>query len=185
VAAALARNETNGVSPGQAPAGIYGILEQARALHADYPVDQDREDLNEGSVNLIVSKGGTIRIYGFRSLVNKLTNPTWFQATSRRIYMAVQARGNAIGENYVERQVDGQGLIFAQLGSELLSMLKEFYDDGALFGTTFAEAASVDTTTVNTPETIAAGEIHARMMIVPSPTGEAVIIDIVKQQIPG
>jgi hypothetical protein len=156
-----------------------------QGVHADYPVDQDREDLNEGSVNLIVSKGGTIRIYGFRSLVNKLTNPNVVPGNIAAHLHGCPGARQRHRENYVERQVDGQGLIFAQLGSELLSMLKEFYDDGALFGTTFAEAASVDTTTVNTPSTIAAGEIHAKIMIVVSPTGEAVILDIVKQQIPG
>lgn len=185
VAALLARNDSSGVSIGQAPAGDYGILDQARQVHASVATDAQREALNEGSVNFIINKGGTIKLYGFRTLVNPLTNPTWKQGTSIRTYMAVSAQSDAIAEHYVMRQIDGQFIVFKQLQGELLNMLGDFYLDGALYGATFPDAASVDVDSVNTPASIAAGEIHAKEMIVVSPTGEAVIIDIFKQQISG
>jgi hypothetical protein len=107
-------------------------------------------------------------------MVNPLTNPTWKFGTAARVVMAVQARGEAIMEKYVMRQVDGQHLIFKNLQGELISMSGDFESDGALY-----EPTIVDTDSVNTPESISAGEIHAKMEVVPAPTGEAVILDLV------
>lgn len=182
-AALTAHNDANGVSIAQTAGGIYGIADQARKLRTIFPLDQDREDLNEGGVNLLHSIGGVIKVFGVRSLVNPLTNPTWKQITSRRTYMAIAARADAIMQDYVLRQIDGQGLIFKQLGAQLTTMLGEFYADGALHGATIADAFSVNVDSVNTPTTISNGEINAQLEIVVSPTGEAVTLTIIKNQI--
>jgi hypothetical protein len=187
VAALLARNDSRGVSPGQAPGGNFGILEQARAVKATFPLDQDRDDLNEGSVNLIRSIGGTIKLYGFRSLVNPVTNPNWFQATSRRVYMTAAARGASILENYVLIQIDGRKRVLGRLQSELSSMMNDLYVAEALFGDTAGEAFAVDTLSdaVNPVAQLKLGKIKARVSGVYSPTGETIEMELIKQPIPG
>lgn len=186
VAALLARNETRGVSPGQAPAANFGILEKARGVKATFPVDQDREDLNEGSVNLIRNIGGTIKLYGFRSLVNPITNVNWFQATSRRTYMTAAARGGAIMENYVMIQIDGKKKRLGELQSELITMMNDLYEDDALFGDTAGEAFAVDALSdaVNPISQLKLGKIKVRVSGVYSPTGENIEMELIKQPIP-
>ena len=51
---------------------------------------------------------------------------------------------------------------------------------GALYGDVAEEAFSIDTTSVNTTATIAAGEVHAIVRVRVSPTGEWVVIEIQK-----
>lgn len=184
VCAAISRNDQAGISPDQAPAGDYGILDQALDVRAQFPLDQDREDLNEGGVNLVQVIDGAVTIYGFRTLVSKISNPNWYQAANSRLYMSIAANADAILKKYVMKTIDGQGHLFANLANELTALLTGYWNDDALFGATAAEAFAVDTgDSVNTPETIAAGEIHAKIQVVMSPTGEAVELDIVKRQI--
>jgi hypothetical protein len=59
-------------------------------------------------------------------------------------------------------------------------VLQPHFDAGELFGATPAEAYSVDTTSVNTSQTLAAGQLNARVGIRVSPMAEFVYIDVVK-----
>jgi hypothetical protein len=62
-------------------------------------------------------------------------------------------------------------------------VLQPHFDAGELFGSTAAEAYSVDTTSVNTSQTLAAGQLNARVGIRVSPMAEFVYIDVVKTPI--
>jgi hypothetical protein len=60
-------------------------------------------------------------------------------------------------------------------------MLLAFYNEGSLYGTTPQEAYSVDVgSSVNTPTTIANGELHAVLSVRMSPDAEWVVIEVVK-----
>jgi hypothetical protein len=77
--------------------------------------------------------------------------------------------------------MDGRGKKIAQFGSELAVMLGGFYDAGALYGETAADAFQVDVgSSVNTPTTIANGELHAVLKVRMSPFAELVVIEIVR-----
>ena len=76
----------------------------------------------------------------------------WMWFGGAREVMAVAHEADAIGENFVLQQIDGHGVLFAQLNSALKGMLLEHYGRGALFGPTPEEAFSVNTgASVNTP----------------------------------
>ena len=94
--------------------------------------------------------------------------------------MSVAHEADAIGE-HVLKQIDGQGTLFAAFNADLKGMLLEHYNRGALYGATPEEAFSVNTgASINTPATIANGEVHAIIRLRTSPTAEWVHVVIVK-----
>lgn len=175
----IARLDAATQNPNLAAAGVNGITRAAVGLTQTWSDDQ-RQILNEQGVTVAVTKYGTIRTYGARSAAGpQELNWMWFGGA--REVMAVAHESDAIGENFVLRQIDGQGVIFSQLNSALKGMLLEHYGRGALYGATPEEAFNVNTSpSVNTPETIAAGEIHAVIRLKTSPTAEWVHIVIIK-----
>jgi len=175
----IARLDAATQNPNLAAAGVNGITRGAVGLTQVWS-DEQRQTLNEQGVTVAVTKYGTIRTYGARSAAGPAElNWMWFGGA--REVMAVAHESDAIGENYVLRQIDGQGVLFTQLNAALKGMLLEHYGRGALYGATPEEAFNVNTgSSVNTPETIAAGEVHAVIRLKTSPTAEWVHIVIIK-----
>src|SRR5262245_15733100 len=175
----IARLDAATQNPNLAAAGVNGVTRGAIGLTQTW-TDEQRQTLNEQGVTVAVTKYGTIRTYGARSAAGPAElNWMWFGGA--RVVMAIAHRSDAIGENFVLRQIDGQGVLAAQLNSALKGMLLEFYGVGALYGATPEEAFNVNTgSSVNTPETIAAGEVHAVIRLKTSPTAEWVHIVIIK-----
>ena len=175
----LARSDAATQNPNLAAAGTNGIARSALGLSKSYS-DSDRQALNEAGLTLAVQKYGTIRTYGARSLAGA-GNLTWLWFGGAREVCAVAHEADAIGENYVLKQIDGQGTLFAALNADLKGMLLEHYARGALYGATPEEAFSVNTgASINTPATIANGEVHAIIRLKTSPTAEWVHVVIVK-----
>ena len=180
----IARNDA-AVSPNIAAAGIsYGQALYPIALSQPKFSDADREEMNDTGVNLAVQQFGGIMAYGFRTLTDPVQDPNWIAFSNSRLYMAIVAQADAIGENYVFSQIDGKGVTIGQFNGDLAAMLLGFYNDGSLYGATSDAAFAVDTgDSVNTPETIANGELHAVLRVKMSPFAELVEIDIVKRLI--
>ena len=175
----IARSDAATQNPNLAAAGVNGITRGAVGLTQTY-TDTDRETLNQQGVTIAILKYGTIRTYGARSVAGP-AELTWMWFGGAREVMAVAHQADAIGENYVLQQIDGQGVLFSQLNSALKGMLLEHYGRGALYGQTPEEAFSVNTgSSVNTPATIAAGEVHAVIRLKTSPTAEWVHIVVIK-----
>jgi hypothetical protein len=185
VAAAMARNDAAGVSPNQPSGGDLGDSRFAFDVKAKFPLEADRGDLNDGSVNLILLKNGLVRIYGNRTLVSKDANPDWYQASNARFYMKIAAQADNILEGYVLKQIDGRRVLFSQLRGEVIGMLMPYFENGSLYGETAEEAFYVDTDTVNTDATIANNEINVSIQLVMSNSGETVTLNIIKQRITG
>ena len=98
--------------------------------------------------------------------------------------MAIVAKSDAIGEKYVLRQIDGKGRTAAEFAGELSGMLAAYYETGGLYGDTPEEAFRVDVgPAVNTPETLAEGQLRAVLELRMSPMAELVVIEIVKTPI--
>jgi hypothetical protein len=174
----LARVDALG-NQNQPAAGINGVSRLGLGLSQTYS-DDDREALNEAGVTLGKLVYGDVRTYGARTAAGP-DDARWLWFGNSRVVMAIGHRADAIAQNYVLRQIDGRRQLFAALESELRGMLLEFFNAGALYGATPPEAFDVDTgSTVNTIETIAAGEVHAVIRIKTSPTAEWVQISIVK-----
>jgi phage tail sheath protein FI len=175
----IARSDAATGNPNVPAAGANGISRMALGLSQTYS-DDVREALNVAGVDVAILKYGTVRTYGYRSAAGP-DDPNWLWYGGARELNALAHESDAIAENYVLRQIDGQGALFASLHNDLKGMCLEHYRRGALYGVTPDEAFAVDTgSTVNTPATIAAGEVHAVVRAKTSPAAEWVQISIVK-----
>jgi hypothetical protein len=184
IAGLIASNDP-ALSTNTPSAGNNGISSYCTDLSQPDWDDATRTDLNNNACNVIRRLYGGIRNYGWRALVNPVSDPSWVDFGNGRLYMDLSAELNAIGENYMFAQIDGQNGSTVNLFSAALSgAMLAHYQAGDLFGDTSAEAFRVDTgPTVNTLQTLANNELHAIVTIKMSPFAEAVIIQIVKRQI--
>lgn len=169
-----------------APMGRNGTAQYAVGVHGPLS-EADRATVNgrQGTTGASVIRqtlAEPCQLYGFRTVS---ANPdSYFGATIRQTLL-VKHLAAAIGDNYVGHQIDGRGHVFADIAGDITAMLLGFYNLDALYGATPAAAFGVDTgPTVNTPSTIAQGLIKARVWFVPSPTGERVVLDLIRQGIP-
>jgi len=175
-----ARNDAAG-NPNQAGAGSWGVSRYATGLYRTF-TDAEREALLLAGVNTARSVYGVIESYAFRTLVdpNGVRGP-WVQLNHARTNMAIVAKSAAVGEEIIFSQLDGRGHTIAKFNGMLAGMLKELYDDGALYGDEPTEAYTVNTgPAVNTPATLAEGVLKAVLSVRMSPHGELIQIEIVK-----
>jgi hypothetical protein len=180
VQAALMARQTNANVPA---AGKNGESRYAIGVVGSF-TDPDREELNEGGVDIAREMFGGVRTYGYRTLADPAKLKGWIGLNNVRLVMEIKAKSYAIAEDFTFHQIDGEGIVFEKFAGQLTGMLVPYFDSGALYGTAADEAFFVDVgNAVNTAETIANGEIRAVIYIKTSPFAELVAIDIVKQQI--
>lgn len=179
VAGIVARNDAETGNPNLAAAGPQGLSRFALDVTQTY-TDADREDLNDAGVNVGRNVRGQVQNYGWRTLADPDTDVQWVQASKARTHMAIIAEGEAIAERYVFSQIDGKGHKAAEFAGDLTGVLLGYYSLGALFGDTPEEAFTVDVgSDVNTPESIADGELRAVVAVRTSPFAELVTLEIV------
>jgi hypothetical protein len=117
--------------------------------------------------------------YGFRAAVPQASDGIYYQLQHARTRMAVIAAAQQIGQPFVFDQLDGGGATTSKFGGALQGMLADFQRVGAVYGTTAAPGFAVDVgPDVNTPATIAAGELNANITVAFSPGAESVQIQI-------
>jgi hypothetical protein len=181
IAALAARNDTefNQDTPW---AGDQGIAQYITGLSQPSFDDATRQNLNASGVNVIVSKYGAIRNYGWRSIVDPFgSNADWVDLGNVRLAMAIAAQADLISEEFLFSVLDGQGIDISLYQGALTAMLMDFWQAGSLFGATTADAFFVDVgSAVNTPQTLANNELHAVLNVKMSPMAEFVQINIVK-----
>ena len=185
VAGLIARSDSRGGNANAAAAGDNGRATYASGLSQPGWTDADRETLNEGGVNVLLSRFGAVEVYGWRTLVNTLTDDTWRDFGNARLYMQIAAESYAVGERFVFRQIDGRGQTASEFAAALTGeILLPLYEADALYGDSPQDAFSVDVgEQVNTEETIAAGELHALIRARMSPHAEQVEIEITKEAV--
>jgi hypothetical protein len=168
-------------NPNVASAGDLGQAVYATDLTTRY-TDQEYADLNAGGVDLAKLVYGGVRTYGYRTVVDPQgSDSDWLELGWARLNMAIVADAAAVGEHYVFSQIDGRGRTISAFGAGLSAMLVPFYEAGALYGDTADDAFQVNVgPSVNTPTTIANGELHAVLAVRMSPFAEWVVIEIVK-----
>lgn len=146
--------------------------------------DTDRVELNAAGVNVIRLLYGGVRIYGWRSLANPTTESQWLNFGNVRLVMEIANYANIIAEQFLFAQLDGQGKTISQFGGALTALLLPYWQEGALYGTSSDQAFVVDVgSSVNTPTSLANGELKAVLGIRPSPFAEMVTIEILKTPI--
>jgi len=95
--------------------------------------------------------------------------------------MAIQSDLEAVALTHLFRVIDGRGHEITDFALDIQSVLLDYWNDDVLFGDTAADAFSVSAgPTINTPTTIANGELHAIVMLHTSPFAEWVQLNIVK-----
>jgi len=183
-AAMMNRNDASGFGPSDPAAGDNGISFTAIDLSQVAVSDVNRDLLNSSGINVVRMMFGQARTYGYRTLVDPLTDSNWISLGHARLFAILAARGSAIGERYMFDTIDGQGKKIGEFAKDLVAMLQEYYFNGDLYGQTPADAFRVDVgSAVNTPETLANNELHAILAVKMSPFTEYVKIEIVKKPI--
>jgi phage tail sheath protein FI len=174
--------------PDSPSAGLNGISHTAVGL-SQVPFTEgaggQREDLNNNGVNVIMKRPSQlIEVFGWRTVVNAVTDPNWINFGNARLYMAIAADADQIAESFVFRVIDGKGQTMGEFNGALTGMLLSYYQQGGLYGLSPDQAFNVDTgSQVNTPQTLANNELHAVMNVRMSPFAEFVVIEIVKTPI--
>jgi hypothetical protein len=168
----------------QPAAGRFGMSRAAFDLEREYD-DDARERLMLAGVNTARIVQQSVRGYGFRSLVDpEGPRRAWLQLSGVRTAMAIKAEGDAEAENYVFAVLDGRLRKIAEFGGALSGICLRYWQNDALFGLTSEEAFRVNVgDAVNTPETIADGQLRAVLLLKVAPFAEFVEVQIVKQAI--
>ena len=140
----------------------------------------DRATLNAAGVNVIrnVANAGVIAIYGFRSCA---VDQNWAFLNNVRFRMQVIHDFDFIAESFVFQEIDNHGHVFAKLNGSLAGQCQAYWTRQSIYGATAGESFSVNTgPQINTPTTIAAGQINAAVNLRMSPFGEFVTVNVTK-----
>jgi hypothetical protein len=171
--------------PWRAPAG--GIAEARFVLGLQKELTRtEGDDLDLAKVNAIRKIAGSPRTYGWRSLSNDLDN--WALLTGREVLNVLVHQAEEMLEDYVFRSIDGKGHLFKEVEGELLGLAEPMRAKGGLYerrdpetGDLIDPGYKVDTSAaVNTPASIAAGEVKATLAVRVSPTGTLIKVTIAK-----
>lgn len=183
IAGLISRNDPSS-GPGSPAAGERGQAQYVTALTQPLWDDTTRQDLNASGVDVIIAKYGGIRNYGWRSLADPVADPQWIQFSNWRLAMGIVAVLNPVLEQFLFDVIDGQGISLSQFGGAIKAELLPFWQSGQLYGINPADSFNVDVgEQVNTPTTIANGEIHAVVSVRMSPFAELVQLELVKRSI--
>jgi hypothetical protein len=163
------------------PAAGVGIGSSAYAVNltTNY-VANDRATLNTAGVSVIrnVPNAGVIAIYGFRSCAS---DQNWVYLNNVRFRMQIIRDFDLIAENFLFDEIDGRGQIFARLNGALAGQCQSYWTRRSIYGSDPSLAFQVNTgVQVNTPSSIAAGQINAVVNLRMSPFGEFVSVAVNK-----
>lgn len=184
IAGLIARNDpvfgTNRPS-----AGDVGVALFVNDLSQPAWTDAQRQTLNASGINVSRRKDGVIKVYGWRTTVDANADPNWVNFANSRLYMQLSAELQAVAENFMFDEIDGQnGTTITAFHDALAGVCLTHFNNQELFGDTAEQAFIVDTGPgVNTLATIAALELHADVRVKMAPFAEYVAIRVVKRQV--
>jgi hypothetical protein len=181
IAGNLARNDASGLSSGDPASGVNGIAKYIQGLSQPPWTDDDRQTLNEASVNVSRMVQMGVRTYGWRSLADQIQDQNWTMFNGSRTIMAIKSALNITAENFVFSKLDSMARVTAKYAGAISNVCLEFYNNGDLYGDTSKEAFSVDTgPAVNTDNSFAQGILSANVGLRTASMAEQVIINIAK-----
>jgi hypothetical protein len=179
----IAASDARTGNPNLPAAGDNGIDSYSLGSSQAEWSDEDLESLNESGVACFRNVYGGQRLYGYRSgaLSSDISaaSAAWQSFGASRLRMALTNELNIIGEQFLFDQLDGKGLTIAEFNGAISGKLLQYWQLGALYGSSASEAFVVDTgPTVNTPETIEAKELHSKIGIKISPFNELSFFEV-------
>jgi hypothetical protein len=177
IAGIIARNEAEGMSPNRAAAGDYGVSRFAIGL-SQIPwtegIGGERELLNDAGVNVIIKRrDGTVRNFGYRTMVNPVTKPGFLQASAARLFMAIASDCLPIAGAVQFDEIDPKGERLSRFKGEIIGVLLSY--GKSIYG----YAVQTDES-VNPPEEVEAGRVKAVLALQVSPFAEVITLEIVK-----
>lgn len=183
VAAGLISAQVTGSSANTPAAGANGQAQYV--LDVDQVFTAGELDTLNGSASVAVfrraysaSATPPVELYGYNDLGN--TGNGWRQASSQLLRLQITDEMRLLAEQFVFSQIDGRGHKIAEFGAAIAGVLLNHYNADELYGDLASDAFDVDVASVNTPTTVAAGQLNARIRIRVSPYAEFVTINLVK-----
>jgi hypothetical protein len=169
-------------NPNQAVAGKHAYAVNTLDLSQPAWSDTDRLALNNAGVTISRRRyGNVIAIWGLRNLADQNSDTQWSEAPNVRCIMAYAAQAKAIGDQHEFDQVDGFGHALSAFQSDLIGAAMPFFQSGAFYGATPAEAFRVDVgPAVNTLANIQAGIMTANVSVRVSSGVEQTRVNIIK-----
>lgn len=182
VVAALCARADNLGNPNLAAAGTSFPLQYVSGVNTVYnnPLTGDIATLNSNGANVFSTQFNILQNYGFVSLVAVPTNDAiYWQFNHGRLRMALSNSALITAQPFLFGQLDGAGQTISAFSGALSGMLGGYYAAGALFGASSTDAFSVNaTSSVNTPASLAAGNLIALLAVRMSPFAQLVTITI-------
>jgi hypothetical protein len=179
VAALCSQVDADG-NPNRAAAGDDYAIQYATGMMTEIS-DSDRSALFAAGVNAGNDEYG-LENYGFQTNVPQpdgVGTPYWqFNCSRARMSLVDSCRQR--GAPFMFQPIDGRGKIEGRLQSAIEDECKKLYDVDAMYGDTPQDAYSVNvSSSVNTTNTIAQGEVKAVASVVWTLHAKAVIIELV------
>lgn len=173
-------------NPNAAAAGGKGGAEYALGVTQTAWTDEERDKLNKTGVMVIRNLFGQPVIFGYRTFVNPVTEPTWLDITNARLFMVIASKISNVGGQFAFAQIDAKGKTTSRLATMIKGELLPYFEKGALYGESPSEAFNVQTgANVNTIQTAEAKELLALVSLKMSEFGEVVTIALSKQPLSG
>jgi hypothetical protein len=171
IAGLCARADAATGNPNVAAAGVNYPLSyatSATSLVSGSPLDTysnaDLQTLNAAGINTFQTVDGLPCNYGFVTPELSTSDAIYWQFNHSRLRMYIVAQAQLIGQPFVFAQIDGQQSVQNQFKGALQAMLQNLFNAGALWSASglASDSFNVDTgPDVNTPATIAAGQLNA------------------------
>lgn len=138
--------------------------------------DAEVDTLNDAGVTVIRPIGKVVQLVNWVSLSD---DDRFHQLNAGRMSMQLVVGISGGVRQFLGRQIDGRGHLFAELEGFLRGYLQPLWAANALYGETAADSFEVEVASVNTPTTIQAGELHSAIEVSLTPHTEKVVIDVV------
>lgn len=166
VAGLAARGDARVGHANHAPAGSQsggaGVSRVATAVKAAFTNSQ-LDDLHDAGVSVIRIDLGQVTLFDWVSLDPE--SGLFKQLNAGRMVMQAAAGFGDIMRGFLFRQIDGRGLLYAELEGALRGYLLPLYNANALYGDTPDDAFDVQVASVNTDADAAAGRLNAAASI--------------------
>ena len=168
-------------SPARASAGIKnGVLEYASDSTQEFS-DADLDTLHNAGVNVIRVVRGLLCLADFVSTAPQSgAGSEWLNFGHVRAHAAITCELDKIAELYQFSLIEGSGGVMDEFHASIMALLMGYHANKTLYGATPGEAFSVNVSGVNTPETIAANELHAAVGVKYSETNFWTYIEVTK-----
>jgi hypothetical protein len=134
------------------------------------------DTLHDAGVSVIRPVTGVVQLTGWVALSDVASDR---QLNWGRMSMELGAGLGSGAQQFLGRQIDGRGLLFAELEGLLRGYLTELWSRDALYGASADEAFEVRVVDVNTPATAAAGQLVAAVEVSLSAHTETVLINVI------